>query len=745
MTSREILHIRGEHAFVVSPLAVPDPKHALDGQTMARYGAVALFLDRAREMQPALQLTEMNAPLIADICRRLDGLPLALELAAARLKLLSLSALLERLEHRLSVLTGGPRDLPLRQQTLRDTVAWSYDSLSQEEQRLFRLLAIFAGGCTLEAIEQVSYALGSESVLVLDEVTSLVNKHLLYQVEQDHLGQEGRRLLMLETIREYGLEAIEDRGELEAIRQGHAAYYLRLAEEAEAHLFGAEQERWLDRLEREYDNLQAVLGWAVGQAGGEKGRQKAEIALHLAGVLVRFWAVRGYPGEGRTWLERALARSEDSERVPPAVWARALSGAGYLAFHQGDVDRAEVLCEEGLKRYRAARQTSKTQDMASSLLWVSLLALRKGNDLQVHFLFEESRALAREAGDTRSLANLLLFSAIAAIDQGKYAEARSLLEESQVLFQKMDNKEDLAWSFLHLGRVLFAQGDEMRAHALVEEGLALSRETHYRVGSACSLYLLGRFALARGEASRAQPLLEESLSLFKALREQQSAAHVLSLLAHVSAMQGEEAAALSCCGKSMALFRQVDDPEGIAFCLQGLGAMAAGRGNLLWAARIWGAAENLLGVEGPRGPFFLPVERTKAERMDHERIVRAVRTELGVRAFTEAWAEGRVMTPEQALAAQNQPVNADRTPAMPGAKARSDTHRGRSTTYPHGLTEREGEVLRLVAQGLTDAQIAEVLVISPRTVNAHLRSIYNKLDITSRNAATYFALEHHLI
>ncbi len=745
VTSREVLHVRGEREFVVPPLALPDPNHLPEEETLAHYGAVALFLERAREVQPTLQLDSITAPLITEICQRLDGLPLAIELAAARLKLLPLQALLERLEHRLQVLTGGPRDLPARQQTLRDTIAWSYDALSQEEQRLFRLIAIFAGGCTLEAIEQVSRASGAENVLVLDGVTSLVDKHLLRLSEQGYLERENRRLLMLETIREYRLEALEARGELEAIRQGHAAYYLRLAEEAEVHLFGAEQLRWLDWLEREYDNLRAVLSWAMEQAKGEEARQKPETALRLVGVLVRFWAVRGYPGEGRTWLERALARSEDSEGIPPAVWARALSGAGYLAFHQGDVDRAEVLCEEGLKLYRAARQTSKTQDMASSLLWLSLLALRKGNDRQVHFLFEESRAQALEAGDARSLANLLLFSAIAAIDRGEYDEACSLLEESRVLFQEMNNKEDLVWSLLHLGRVLFAQGDEARAQALVAEGLTFSRETHYRVGSACSLYLLGRFSLTRGEERRAYPLLEESLSLFKALREQQSAAHVLSWLARVATMQGEEAAARSCCEESMSLFRQVDDPEGMAFCLQGLGAGVAGQGNLLWAARLWRAAENLSGVEGPRGPFFLPVERTKAERMEHERTVRAVRTELGVRDFTEAWAEGRAMTPEQALAAQNQPVNADRTPAKPGAKAREATHRGRSPAYPQGLTEREGEVLRLVAHGLTDAQIAEALVISPRTVNAHLRSIYTKLDITSRNAATYFALEHDLI
>src|SRR5215472_16932428 len=255
VTSRETLHVRGERLFVVPPLAVPDPHHLPDLESLSRYGAVALFLERMREIQPTFQLTEELAPLIAEICQRLDGLPLAIELAAARLKVLSLPALLERLEHRLVVLTGGPRDLPARQRTLRDTIAWSYELLSEEVQRLLRWLSVFVGGCTLEAVEQVARRLGDESTTTLERVASLLDKHLLSRAEQD---TSGPRFVMLETIREYGLEALEARGELEAARRSHAQYYLTLAEAADAYLFLPGGQRWFDQLQREHDNLRAA-------------------------------------------------------------------------------------------------------------------------------------------------------------------------------------------------------------------------------------------------------------------------------------------------------------------------------------------------------------------------------------------------------------------------------------------------------------------------------------------------------
>ncbi len=738
VTSREVLHVRGERVFAVPPLALPDPKHLPDSETLSRYGAVALFLERAREVDPIFQLTPENAPLIAEICVRLDGLPLALELAAARLKLLPLSALLERLEHRLTVLTGGPRDLPTRQQTLRNTIAWSYDLLSKEEQRLFRLFSVFVRGGTLEAMETMYSALGGERAHVLDGVSSLLDKHLLLQTGQDSPGQDDRRLLMLETIREYGLEALAESQEMEAVRQAHTEYYLRLAEEAEAHLFGAEQGWWFDRIEQEHDNLRAALHWAVEQTGEEEMVEKRGTALRLAGALIRFWAVRGSLSEGLAWLERALAATSS---VPTLMRIKAVSGAAWLAFFLGDVERAEVLCEECLRLYRAARETREAQDLAASLLWLGWLPLTHGNDTEVRFLLEESRALARDGGDKRNLAYLLHFLGMAAIGQGNYAQALSLLEESQHYYREMENKEDLVWSFLYLGQVSFAQG-EAGAYAVVEEGLELARATHYQMGVACSLYLLGRFALAQDDATQAQSWLEESLTIFEAFGLQLNIAQVLSWLAGIALAQGERAKASALCERSIALFRQMDDQESMALCLQQWGCMVARRGDTVWAVQLWGVAETLGGVTRSMRSFDLFTLFTAlGEHADYERMRAAVHAELGEQAFAHAWAEGRMMTPEQAIAAQGQPMIPDRNQT----KSRTDKQKSPAPTYPADLTEREVEVLQLVARGLSDAQVAEILVISPRTVNAHLRSIYSKLNITSRHAATLFVLEHHLV
>jgi predicted ATPase/DNA-binding CsgD family transcriptional regulator len=729
VTSREVLHVRGEHTFVVLPLELPDAKRLPDMQILMRYGAVALFVERAREVQPTLQLTEATDPLIADICQRLDGLPLALELAAARLKLLPLQALRERLEHRLSILTGGPRDLPNRQQTLYNTLAWSYDLLSNEEQRLFRLLSVFVGGCELSAVEAVYGAPGGERAQVLDGMTSLLDKHLLHQTGQDNGELDDRRLLMLETIREYGLEALTACGEREAAQQAHAEYYLRLAEKAEAYLYGAEQGRWLDRLEREHDNLRAVLAWALEQVAE---KQRIEIALRLAGALERFWAAHGHLREGLNFLERALTSSEG---VTPLVQAMALNCAGWLALRQGEYEQADAFCEKGLKLFREAKGIG----IVRTLYRLGMIASARGNDTRARTLLEESLALAREVGDKGRVAYALLSLGSVLIGQGEHTRSWALLEESLALFKELNDTEGMAWSLYFLARVRFAQGDTANARVLAEEALGLCREMKHQDGLARALDLLGQCALHQGEISRAQVLFEESLALFRLLGEQRNIAWSLSRVAKAEAVQGDNGAAFARYEESLALFREVDDPGGLASCLKGCAEMVVRQGEAAWAARLWGAAESLHRVKGQHDVFMLPEMAT-----DDEQLMAAARTQLGQQAFAQTLAEGRMMTPEQALAARDEPLMPDRTPAKSAMKARMDTHKRRST-YQHGLTEREVEVLRLVARGLTDAQIAEEFVISPRTVNAHLRSIYTKLGITSRNAATYVAIEYQLI
>jgi predicted ATPase len=352
VTSREVLRLRGEHEYPVPPLAIPELQQQISSERMNQYAAVALFLQRGQAVKPDFHLTEANAGAIAAICARLDGLPLALELAAARLKHLPVQALLARLEHRLLVLTQGPRDVHARQQTLRNTLQWSYDLLSAQEQRLFRRLSVFVGGCTLEAIEALYTALGGETIHVFDAVTSLIDKSLVQRSEQEGEGGEEPRFMMLETIREYGLERLATGKESEATRNAHMAYYLQLAEEAAQHWLGPQQSAWFDRLEWEQDNLRAALHWLL-----ERGAQKesVELALRLGIALWYFWLSRFHRSEGRTFLERALARSQG---VTVAVRAKALWSAGNLAGYLGDFDRGEAMCRESLVLFREVRDTA---------------------------------------------------------------------------------------------------------------------------------------------------------------------------------------------------------------------------------------------------------------------------------------------------------------------------------------------------------------------------------------------------
>jgi len=306
----------------------------------------------------------------------------------------------------------------------------------------------------------------------------------------------------------------------------------------------------------------------------------------------------------------------------------------------------------------------------------------------------------------------------------------------------LENKQDLVWSFLYLGQVCFAQGEAARAGALIEEGLAQARATHYQMGVACSLYLLGRLALAQSDVTRASTCFEESLSIFEDFGLASNSAQVLSWLAGIALVQGVKGKAVPLCERSIALFRQMDDQEGMALCLQQWGCLVARRGAGIWAAQLWGAAETLGGVTRSWRPFDLFTLFTAlGEHADYERSMAAVRAELGEQVFAAAWAEGRTMAPELAIAQQAHLL----VPARADTKAGTNQHESPAPAYPNDLTEREVEVLRLVSRGLSDAQVAESLVISPRTVNAHLRSIYSKLNITSRHAATLFALEQHLI
>jgi predicted ATPase len=350
VTSRIVLHLRGEHEFIVPPLSVPNPKRLPDLAVLSQYEAVALFMQGAQAVKPEFELAPANASAVAGICVQLDGLPLAIELAAARIKYFPPQALLSRLEQGLSVLSAGARDLPARQQTLRGAIAWSYDLLAPEEQQLFRRLSVFVDGCTLQAAEQVCTAASSLQLDILEGLLSLVDKSLLRQEES---AEDEVRFGMLQVLREFGLERLAGAGETEATRQAHALYYLALAEQAEPHLRGAEQIRWFALLEQEHENLRAALFWLLEGARmdgrTEEGRQQAEQSLRFCAALYWFWYVRGYVREGDSFLEQALATSTGGTAP---VRARVFFAATDLAISLGDLERAERLGEESLALFQ---------------------------------------------------------------------------------------------------------------------------------------------------------------------------------------------------------------------------------------------------------------------------------------------------------------------------------------------------------------------------------------------------------
>jgi predicted ATPase/class 3 adenylate cyclase len=626
VTSREVLHVRAEREFSVPPLELPELPHPArlpDLVALSHCAAVALFIQRARAVKPDFQLTATNARAVAEVCIRLDGLPLAIELAAARMKVLPPQALLARLDQRLAVLTGGARDVPARQQTLRNTIEWSYNLLDEEEQRLFRRLSVFVGGCTLEATEAIYSALDNDSDgagQVLDIVASLIDKSLLHQTEK-----EEPRFMMLETIREYGLEALSAGGEMQVTRQAHADYYLRLSEEAEPELGGPEQVAWLERLERERDNLRAALHWFLEDEGTELS---PEMALRLAAALERFWVIRGQRSEGRTELSRALARSEG---VAALVRAKALLAAARLAFVQGDYDQGEALAQESLALFR---QTGNTRGIALSLDRLGVAAWRRGNFAQARSLMDEDLSLFKEVGDKVRVAWSLFTLALLESKQGEYARARVLLEESLAMHKEVGNKRGMAASLSQLaGVLLVSQGDQAKAQALLEEGLALDREVDSKEGIAASLGLSAWFALSRGDAAMARSQAEQSIALYREMGHREGTAESLCFLARAVALQGEHMAARALYEESLAIAREVGDKELIATGLEGLAGVVALQGEPARAAQLWGAAEALREVIGAPLP---PIDHAA-----YDRSVAAACAELGEKNFAAAWNEGR--------------------------------------------------------------------------------------------------------
>jgi predicted ATPase/DNA-binding SARP family transcriptional activator/Tfp pilus assembly protein PilF len=537
VTSRAALRVSGEHVYEVPPLAFPD-LDGLDAAGSARedgllaFDAVALFVARARAVRPDFALTPANAAAVAAVCARLDGLPLALELAAARVRLLSAQDLQARLQRRLELLTAGPRDLPARQQTLRATLDWSYDLLDPVEQQLLARLAVFAGGCTVAAAEAVCSTDGDHGWSVLDGLTGLVANSLAGREDQhgDSLRDAGRaepaegsRLRLLETVREYAWERLQASGEADAVSSRHAAHFLALAEQAWPELWGADQERWFARLDREHGNLRTALAWA-------QARPDPELLAGLAGALGPYWEARGQLSEAYRWLDAALA----AEPVLPRAWARVLMAKSrLLLLVEGDAAQALPLLEESLTLYR---QQNDARWMVVSISHLASAFRKLGQHPRADALFDESIHLARRHGDAWALSLALNnYGGDVLEERADTAQARPLLEESLALRRTLGEPRGVATTLSNLGALALLDGDPDRAARLFAEHLALAQQAGLVPHTVWALTGLGLVAVYQDDSERAAGLLRQGLRLARDLRDRPTVAECLAGLAAVTA------------------------------------------------------------------------------------------------------------------------------------------------------------------------------------------------------------------
>jgi predicted ATPase/DNA-binding CsgD family transcriptional regulator len=627
VTSREALSIAGEVTWPVLSLSLPDLRRLPAVESLPRYEATRLFVERAVAVKPTFAITEQNAPSVARACYRLDGIPLAIELAAARVKVLSVEQIANRLDDSFALLSDGSRTAMPHHRTLRATMDWSYELLSDEERILYRRLSVFAGDFRLEAAESVCAGKKLEWDEVLDLLSHLVDKSLVTAQEK---GDEASYRL-LEMMRQYGMEKLGEFGEADEVKRRHAAFFLGLAERVEPELNGPEQVSRLDELESENDNLRVAITWAISEG-------EAEIAARLGWALRRFWLLHGHQSEGRRWME-ALLEHDGS----PYPRARVAMLAALMSYAQGD--------------YRACERYSP-----------------------------EALELSRRASDETCAAYALTLLGLGAMHRRDFKEATSRFEEALILLRRAGEEQTVPLVLVWLGNVSLGQENRERATRMFEEALALARQRTDRLATNIALYNLAQLALTRADLGATARLLKEGLTSS----------------------------------------RQMGDQANLSYFLEGLAVVAGARGEAERAVRMLGAAAVTMEEAGaPVYNYYTP------DRALYERIVAAARSRMGEAAWNAAWAEGRAMMSEQAVeyALEQEPA--------PGPAALK--------TYPAGLSTREAEVLRLVAGGLTNAEVAEKLFLSSRTVDWHLGTIYRKLGSHSRTEAARFAAEHDLL
>ena len=643
-TSRERLGIAGETTFLVPSLSFPESTHPPLASHIEGFDAPALFVARAQSVLPDFIPREQNSSAILQVCRRLDGIPLAIELAAARVNVLTVEQIAARLDDRFTLLTASnPTAVLPRHQTLRATIDWSYDLLSEKEGVLFRRLAVFAGGFTLDAAEAICVGDTIERIEILDGLARLVSKSL---VVAEILEQSEARYRLLETIRQYALNLLRESDDENKLRDRHLQWYLELAEEAKLRWRGPKQKELFDHLETEHDNLRAALEWSKLEAG------LAETGLRLGGALWRFWEIRNHLREGRQHLTDLLTLPDAQVRT--AARAKALYGAAYLAMMQGTAE----------------------------------------NFMTSDNLMKESLAIAYD------------------------------LEEPQLI----------ASGIYGLGILARYRGDNEHAVDQLERSLTLFRQLGDQVGTYISLYNLAESATDRGDYESAQALHEESLTLKRAQNDEWSIANSLMSLAALARLQGDHQQAVNLSQEGLTLFQKIGDTTNISFCMLEFSAIAAIQGQSQLAVQLYAAADTLLKALG--------YPRDYPYRAESEQPLATVLARMGEARFNAAWEDGRALALDQAieLARGLGSLLEQKTDARTSSRLEP-----KDETLLIPLNDRELEVLRLIAEGLSNQEIAERLVIALSTVKWHINNLFGKLSVHSRTQAVAQAKELGLL
>lgn len=720
VTSRAVLGVRGEHRILVPPLALPELAHLPDLEQLAQYPSIALFLERGQQDWPDFALTPPNAASVAEICVRLDGLPLALELAAARLKLLAPASLLDRLKRQLEVLEGGGPDQPPHHQSLRAALMWSYALLPAEKQRLFRHLAVFAGSFSLEAVEAVGRAVSSMPDSLLEGMLALVDTSLLHRVER---FQEESRYALLETLRAYGWELLEEAGELPAARTAHAAYYLALAERGAPSLLAPLSATHLQQVFRERANFHLALEWLLEQ-------QQVEGALRLIVALGGAWMMGLGGSKWQRLVEQAIQAATGNQGLL-GLQAQALTLQGPLALWTGHLEHARGALEAGLRLFE---QQGHQRGVAAATIYLGLLEHQSGSIEQAEALMNEGLRRCREASTPAEVAYALLNLGGASLFGWQVARAEEWLEESLRRYRELGNPWGIAASQHFLGWLAACQGDHLRACALEEKSIASLRSLGNPAPLMESLVVLAWERMLQDDHLGAAALLEESLSLGHVRGNPTVVARARWGLGLLAYQQGESVKAQRLYEASLTALLSQPRPLRIrwviAACLEGLGAMAAKTNQDFWAILLLSAARAVRGnasIWNQVGYHQPLVEHALA----------SARARVGEATFLRLWEIGQAITPSEALAAKD----LRRVSALSFAKVVSSSPPPAKSVLPHSLTAREVQVLRLLVEGLTDKQIGTRLMVSPYTVNIHVQAIYRKLGVHSRAAATHAALK----